>query len=79
MEHFLYIALAPWLVFVVFGILANLLIKWAKKRRGIAVAFGIFVQMFTPDPMVENTIKVIQVERRIVKEETSDKVSAKKQ
>ncbi len=51
-----YIALAPWLVFVVLAIVANILIKLAKKRRGIAIAFGVFVQMFSPDPLVENTI-----------------------
>jgi hypothetical protein len=78
MEDFLYLALAPWLVFVVFAILANLLIKFAKKRRGIAIAFGIFVQMFMPDPRVEQTIQMVQVDRRVVKEVASDELSTKK-
>jgi hypothetical protein len=78
MEEFLYLALAPWLVFVVFAILANLLIKFAKKRRGIAIAFGIFVQMFIPDPKVEQTIKMVQVDKRVVKEVVSDEISSKK-
>ena len=67
-----YIALAPWLVFVVLAIVANILIKLAKKRRGIAIAFGVFVQMFSPDPLVENTIKMVQVENRIVKKTAED-------
>ena len=51
MEDMLFIMLAPWLVFVVLAIFACLLLKLARKRKGIAFAFGVFVQMFTPDPM----------------------------
>lgn len=79
MDNLFYLALAPWLVFVVLGICANFLIKFAKKRRGIAVAFGILVQMFSPDPLVENTIKMVQVDKRIVKEEANDEISSKKE
>jgi len=43
-----------------------LLIKFARKRKGIAIAFGIFVQMFAPDPLVEQTIKMVQVDKRVV-------------
>ncbi len=73
-----YIALAPWLVFVVLAIVANILIKLAKKRRGIAIAFGVFVQMFSPDPLVENTIKMVQVEKRVVKQSDDDEISTKR-
>ena len=73
-----YIALAPWLVFVVLAIVANILIKLAKKRRGIAIAFGVFVQMFSPDPLVENTIKMVQVEKRVVKKSDDDEINTKK-
>lgn len=68
MENMFYLMLAPWLVFVVLGVVASWLLKLAKKRKGIAVAFGIFVQMFTPDPMVEQTIKTVQVDKRVVKQ-----------
>ena len=68
----LFIALAPWGVFVVFAVVANLLIKLARKRRAIAVAFGIFVQMFSPDPYVENTIKMVQVDKRVVKRASNE-------
>jgi hypothetical protein len=67
MEDMLFIMLAPWLVFVVLAIFACLLLKLARKRKGIAFAFGVFVQMFTPDPMVEQTIKMVQVDKRVVK------------
>ncbi len=64
MDNFFYIALAPWLVFVVLALVAKVLIQLAKKRRGVAIAFGVFVQMFSPDPMVERTIKTVVVEKR---------------
>jgi len=67
MENLLFLMLAPWLVFIVLAIIACWLLKLAKKRRGIAIAFGIFIQMFSPDPMVEQTIKMVQVDNRIVK------------
>lgn len=36
-----------------------LMIKWARKRKGAAMAFGILVQMFLPDPKVEQTIEMV--------------------
>jgi len=66
MESLFYLILAPWLFFVVFAIIACWLIKFARKRKGIAIAFGIFVQMFAPDPLVEQTIKMVQVDKRVV-------------
>ena len=66
MKNLFYLMLAPWLCFVVFAIIACCLIKFARKRKGIAIAFGIFVQMFSPDPLVEQTIKMVQVDKRVV-------------
>jgi hypothetical protein len=66
MENLFYLMIAPWLFFAVFAIIACSLLKFARKRKGIAVAFGIFVQLFTPDPLVEQTIKMVQVDKRIV-------------
>ncbi|QBG37044.1 hypothetical protein [Litorilituus sediminis] len=59
MQDFFFLALAPWLAFCVFAFLAKLLISFAKKRRSVAVAFGLLVQMFAPDPMVEKTIETV--------------------
>ncbi len=77
MENFFFLVLAPWLAFIMLAIIACWLLNLAKKRRGIAIAFGIFVQMFSPDPMVEQTIKMVQVDKRIVKRE--EKSCANKQ
>ncbi len=68
MENLFFLVLAPWLAFIILAIIACWLLKLAKKRKGIAIAFGIFVQMFSPDPMVEQTIKMAQVDKRIVKQ-----------
>jgi len=68
MENLLVVMLAPWLVFIVLAIFACCLVKLARSHKGIAVAFGIFVQMFSPDPMVEQTIKMVQVDKRVVKQ-----------
>jgi len=77
MEYYreLLIVLLPWLIFILFAFLASILIKLAKKRRGVAVAFGVMAQMLLPDPQVEKTIEtMIVTERRdIRKEEESDK------
>ncbi len=68
MENLLVVMLATWLVFIVLAIFACWLVKLARSRKGIAVAFGIFVQMFSPDPMFEQTIKMVQVDKRVVKQ-----------
>ncbi len=74
MQNALYIALAPWLVFIVFALIAKLLISFAKKRRGVAFAFGILVQMFSPDPFVERTIETVIVEKRQEKKQQDGRV-----
>ena len=65
----LFIVLTPWLSFVFFALCAKKLIASANKRKGIAVAFGVLVQMFLPDPQVEKTIETVIVEKRAVKKQ----------
>ena len=77
MEDLFYLMLAPWLLFVVLAITACWLLKLAKKRKGIAFAFGVFVQMFSPDPMVEQTIKMVQVYKRVIKQKQVDAIKEK--
>jgi len=77
MENAFYIVLAPWLVFVMSALIAKLLIRFAKKRRGVAIAFGVLVQMFSPDPYVEKTIETFIVEKRQVKKQQEDGVLKK--
>ena len=36
-----------------------LMYKWARKRKGAAMAFGMLVQMFLPDPKVQQTIEIV--------------------
>ncbi len=77
MENLFFLVLAPWLAFIMMAIIACWLLKLAKKRRGIAIAFGIFVQMFSPDPMVEQTIKMVQVDKRVIKQKEQQGKSKK--
>jgi uncharacterized membrane protein len=76
MENFftynLFLALAPWIVFAVLSLLAIILMKFAKKRRGIAIAFAVFVQMFSPDPFVEKTIAMVVSEKRAIKKQQEE-------
>jgi len=65
----LYLALAPWFVFVGLSIIASVLMAFAKKRRGIAIAFAVLVQMFSPDPFVEKTIAMVVSEKRAIKKQ----------
>ena len=69
MENAFYIVLAPWLVFIVFAFVAKLLISFAKKRRGVAMAFAVFMQIFSPVPFVERADKTFIVEKRQVKKQ----------
>ena len=59
-----YLVFAPFLVFAVFALLARLLLKMARKRKGLAFAFGALVHMFLPDPNVERTIKMVVEEKQ---------------
>ena len=67
-----YLALAPWIVFAGCSFFAIILMKFAKKRRGIAIAFAVFVQMFSPDPLVEKTITMVVSEKRAIKKQQAE-------
>jgi hypothetical protein len=67
-----YLALAPWFFFAGFSIIAAILMKLANKRRGIAIAFAVFVQMFSPDPLVEKTIAMVVSEKRAIKKQQEE-------
>ena len=76
MEYFptynFYLALAPWFVFAGLSVVAVILMKFAKKRRGIAIAFAVLVQMFSPDPFVEKTIAMVVSEKRAIKKQQEE-------
>lgn len=67
-----YLVLAPWLVFAGLSIIAIVLMKFAKKRRGVAIAFAVLVQMFSPDPLVEKTIAMVVSEKRAIKKQQDE-------
>ena len=48
-----------WLGFLLLIWLFRVLYRLAKKRKGIALAAGLFCQMFLPDPKVQHTIEFI--------------------
>ena len=54
----------PWLGFVSAILVFAKLLSWAKNRKTGALVFGILVQMFTPDPYAERTIKVVQEDKK---------------
>jgi hypothetical protein len=64
-----FFALLPWLVFVVVVALFFLLVHQAKKRRGLAIALAILVQMFVPDPKAQVTIEAIAERKQEVKKQ----------
>lgn len=76
MENFFtydfYLALAPWLVFAVLSLLAMIMMKFAKKRRGVAIAFAVLVQMLLPDPLIEKTITMVVCEKREIKKQQEE-------
>jgi len=59
----------PWLIiFAMFWGLSRL-INWARHRKAGAFVFGMMVQMFLPDPNVQQTIHMVQeVKKRTNKE-----------
>ena len=67
-----FLVFLPWFIFFVLGIVATKLVKSANGRKGIAVAFGVLVQMFLPDPHVERTIEMITVERKAPKKQQDE-------
>ncbi len=75
MEYYLelLLKLSPVLILIVTGFLGVVLFKSAKKRKGVAMAFGMMAQMFLPDPQVEKTIETIISAKRNVNEQEDQK------
>ena len=52
----------PVFVCLGFGVILGffyLMYRWARKQKGAAMAFGMLVQMFLPDPKVQQTIEIV--------------------
>ena len=71
-----YLPLLVWLfVICLMGIFIKMY-GWAKKQKGVAMAFGILVQIFLPDPKAQATIEFIaesKQEKRNKSEQADDK------
>lgn len=59
LPYSIYLPVLVWLAFACLTSLFIVLYHWAKKRKGAALAIGLFVQMMLPDPKVEHTIEWI--------------------
>ena len=74
----IYAELKPWIIFLIFIWLCLKLVTLARKRKGVALAFGIFAQMFLPDPKVEQTIEAIVQRKEDIKKQQDENGEPKK-
>jgi hypothetical protein len=65
--------LAPWFGLLVFVLLSTKMIDWARHRKAGAIAFGLFVQMFLPDPRAQITIESVVERKQEVKKQQDGK------
>ena len=50
------------------------MIDWARHRKAGAIAFGLLVQMFLPDPKAQVTIEmVVELKQEVKKQQYGDK------
>ena len=54
-----FLAVSVYLVIIAVIAFFAMLYGWAKKQKGAAMAFGMLVQMFLPDPKVQQTIEIV--------------------
>ncbi|MGJ8682503.1 hypothetical protein [Paraglaciecola sp.] len=59
----------PWIVFMGFVYLCIKMTGWAKNRKAGAIAFGLLVQMFIPDPKAKITIEAVAKQKQEVKKQ----------
>ncbi|MFT2092948.1 hypothetical protein [Paraglaciecola sp. 2405UD69-4] len=57
----------PWLLFLVFILFFLKMITWARNRKAAAIAFGLLVQMYLPDPKAQITIEAVAERKQEVK------------
>lgn len=64
-----------WLGFLFLVVFFRVLYQLAKKKKGIALAAGLFFQMFLPDPKVHHTIEFIAEKKEKSGKDQPDKRS----
>jgi hypothetical protein len=62
----------PWIVFLLTIFIFSKLISWARKKKTVAITFGVLVQMFSPDPFAERTIEVVQQDKKSAEHRQQD-------
>lgn len=68
----------PLIIFLLFILSSLKLVTWARQRKGLALAFGIFVQMLLPDPKAQQTIEAIAQRKDEVKKQQDENAESKK-
>ena len=72
----LFQVILPWLLFMAFILICLKMIDWARHRKAGAIAFGLLVQMFLPDPRAQVTIEmVVERKQEVKKQQDADKRS----
>jgi hypothetical protein len=71
-SEYLY-AFVPWLGFIGFVLFSVKMTVWARKRKTTAIAFGLALQMFLPDPRAQKSIEsVIEVKQEVKKQQLGE-------
>lgn len=69
----LFYAVLPWLGFLGFVLFCIKMTSWARKRKTSAIAFGLALQMFLPDPRAQQSIEsVIEVKQEVKKQQLGE-------
>lgn len=72
----IYLPLIMWSAFVCLVLLFVILYRWAKKQKGAALAVGLFIQMFLPNPSIQQTIEwVSESKAKSTKKDRKDQSS----
>ena len=72
-----YLPILVWMGFLFILLIFGVLYRWAKKRKGVALAVGLFIQMFLPDPRAQQTIEWVAESKEQSGEIQSDEKSEK--
>lgn len=64
--------LMPWFCFIAFVYLCTKMTGWAKNRKAGAIAFGLMIQMFLPDPKAQITIEAVVERKQEIKKQQDE-------
>jgi hypothetical protein len=73
----LFNVLKPWLVFVGLIYVCLKMIYLAKNRKAGAIALGLLLQMFIPDPKAQTTIEAVAERKQEVKKQQAGNAKPK--